>query len=77
MIITDWHAPLESPGERFKVTAYILGRQLRADGVRIAVFREVQDETGTWRTAAVAPETARKLEDSILTRARELRVAGL
>jgi hypothetical protein len=77
VIITDWHAPLESPGERFKVTAYILGRQLRADGVRIAVFREVQDETGTWRTATVAPETARKLEDSILTRARELRVAGL
>ena len=77
VIITDWHAPVESPNERFKVTAYILGRQLRADGVRIAVFREIQDDTGSWRSATVAPDTARKLEDSILTRARELRVAGL
>ena len=40
VIITDWYAPPESPAERFKVTVYILGRELRSDGVRVAVFRQ-------------------------------------
>lgn len=34
VIITDWYSPAESPGERFKVTVYILDRRLRADGIR-------------------------------------------
>jgi hypothetical protein len=75
VIITDWYAPPETPDERFKVTIYILDRQLRADAVRVAVFRE-RRSAGTWTTAAVEKETATRLEDAILTRARELRVAS-
>lgn len=74
VILTDWHAPPESPGERFKVNLYILDKQLRADGLRIAVFRQVR-AGNEWREAAVTPDTARKLEDSVLTRARQLRIA--
>jgi hypothetical protein len=40
VIISDWYSPPESPDERFKVMVYILGGQLRADGVRAQVFRE-------------------------------------
>jgi hypothetical protein len=77
VIITDWYAPPESPGERVKITVYILGRDLRADGIRAAVFRQRQDPSGNWVDAAVEKRTQIQLEDAILTRARQLRVAGL
>ncbi len=77
VIITDWHTPPETPGERFKTTVYILGRQLRADGIRVAVFRQARDGSGTWSDASVNADTAIGLENAILTRARELRVANI
>lgn len=73
VIITDWYAMPETPDERFKINVYILGRELRADGVKVAVFRQVQDGAGGWRDAAVGTPTAGKIEESILTRARQLR----
>jgi hypothetical protein len=76
VIITDWYTPSETPEERLKVNIVILGRQLRADGVRASVFRQQRDGTGAWVDAAVAPETATELENAILTRARQLRIAS-
>jgi hypothetical protein len=73
VIITDWHSPTEAPSERFKLNVYILDRALRADGIRVAVFRQVQDRTGNWKDAAVPGETGTKIEDAILIRARQLR----
>ena len=73
VIITDWHSPTEAPSERFKLNVYILGRALRADGVRVAVFRQVQDRRGAWKDAGVPEETRIKIEDAILFRARQLR----
>ena len=73
VIITDWHSSTEAPSERFKLNVYILGRALRADGVRVAVFRQVQDRRGTWKDAGVPEETRIKIEDAILFRARQLR----
>ncbi len=77
VIITDWYAPPDSPGERVKITVYILGRDLRADGVRASVFRQHRDGSGSWIDATVEKRTQIELEDAILTRARQLRVAGL
>lgn len=77
VIITDWFAPPESVNERFKMTVYILSRSLRSDGLKVAVFRQIRDETGNWIDGEVTEGTARQLEDGILSRARELRVAGL
>ena len=74
VIITDWYSAPENPNERMKVTVYILDRRLRADGLRVAVFRQARSADG-WVDAQVNPDTATKLEDSILTRARELRLA--
>ncbi len=73
VIITDWYSPSETPMERFKLNVYVLGRALRADGVRVSVFRQVYDNAGTWRDAAVEEDAGRKLEDAVLTRARQLR----
>lgn len=75
VIITDWYAPPESPAERFKVTVYILGRELRADGVRVAVFRQKREADNNWLDASTGDTTSTSLENAILTRARELRVA--
>ena len=76
VIITDWHSPAGNPDERFKLTVYILDRVLRADAVRVSVFRQTSGENG-WVDAQVEPVTATGIEDSILTRARELRIAAL
>ena len=72
VIITDWYAPPTTNGERFKATAYVLGRQLRADGVRVTVFRQVR-EAGQWEDAPVNPGTVSDIENKVLARARELR----
>lgn len=73
VIITDWYAMPEAPDERFKINVYILGRSLRADGVKVAVFRQVHGQDGDWQDASVPVQTASSIEDSILTRARQLR----
>jgi len=75
VIITDWYQPPESPGERFKITVYILDKALRADGVRASVFKQ-REYNGGWIDAAVDPSTATDIENKILTRAREIRVAS-
>ena len=72
VIITDWYQPPSAAGERFKATAYILGRQLRADGIRVSVFRQVQ-QNGQWTDAAVSRTTTGEIENKVLARARELR----
>lgn len=72
VIITDWYSPPGVANERFRATAYILGRQLRSDGVRVVVFRQEQTRNG-WQDAPVAASTATELEDQVLLRARELR----
>ena len=77
VIITDWYQPPTSGGERFKATAYILGRQLRADGVKVAIFRQVA-QNGQWVDQPVSAVTTSEIENKVLARARELRsqVAG-
>lgn len=75
-IITNWYSDPTDPNERMRVTAYILDRRLRADGLRITVFRQTHSADG-WVDAQVNPDTASKLEDAVLTRARELRLASV
>lgn len=73
VIITDWYAPSESPEERFKVNVYIQDAELRADVLKVTVFRQVDSGQG-WVDAPVDDGTATGLEDNILKRARELRL---
>lgn len=72
VIITDWYEPPASPGERFKATAYILGRQLRADGVKVSIFRQTT-QGGRWVDSSVSAVTTSDIENKVLARARELR----
>jgi hypothetical protein len=74
VIITDWYSAPENPNERMKVTVYILDRRLRADALKVAVFRQSRTTEG-WVDAAVNAETPVRLENAILTRARELHLS--
>jgi hypothetical protein len=76
VIITDWYSPPEAPSERYKMSVYILGRELRADGIKVAVFRERATGAGGWVSSPVSRDTQINLENQILTRARQLRVAS-
>jgi hypothetical protein len=77
VIATEWGSTPEAPGERFKVTAYILNPGLSAASLKVAVFRELRTDAGLWTPAPVSADTARQLEDAILVRARQIRIAGL
>ncbi len=72
VIITDWYSNPRSPGERVKLTVSILDADLRADALRVAASRQV-NQNGAWVDAPVAAATVQKLEEIILTRARDLR----
>jgi hypothetical protein len=75
VIITDWYSPPDLPNERTKLNVFIRDRDLRADGVKVSVFRQTKDEDGNWVDAAVAPATGISLENAILTKARQIRLA--
>ena len=75
VVISDWYAAPEKPDEHMKVTVYILDRRLRADAVKVSVFRQVRMGAG-WTDAAINPDTGIRLENAILARARELRLAA-
>ena len=59
-----------------KVTVTILDQDLRADAVRVAALRQI-NQGGQWVAAPVRASTVQKLEDVILTRARDLRRAAI
>jgi hypothetical protein len=72
VIITDWYANPKAPGERVKLTVAILDPDLRADALRVSAARQI-NQNGAWVDAPVSAATVQKLEDIILTRARDLR----
>ena len=75
-IIYDWKSFPDATDERIKATVYILDSRLRADGVKVSVFRQVLED-GSWVDAAVSTDTAIQLENAILARARNLKAAEL
>lgn len=76
VIVTDWYANPANPGERMKVTVSILDQDLRADALRVAASRQVS-QGGSWVDAPVQAATVQKLEEVILTRARDLRRSAI
>ncbi len=74
IIVYDWKSFEGAPDERIKATVYILDTRLRADGVKVSVFRQIRSN-GDWEDAKVDPATPVQLENKILDRARRLKVA--
>jgi len=76
VIVTDWYVNPNQPAERMKLTVTILDADLRADAVRVAAQRQVL-ANGSWVDGTVQAATTQKLEDIILTKARDLRRATI
>jgi len=76
VIVTDWYVNPRNPGERMKVSVTILDEDLRADALRVAASRQVA-QGGVWVEAPVEAATVQKLEDVILTKARDLRRSAI
>lgn len=75
LVTTDWYSAPGEPGERIKLNIFILDRELRADGVKVTVFRQTRNMDGSWIDSLSSPMTATSLEETILTRARQMKLA--
>lgn len=75
VIITDWRTRPDLSSERVKATVYIFGTQLTAQATQVVIFKQML-QNGQWVDVAADETTARKLEDLILTKARNLKVAS-
>src|SRR6202042_2636645 len=75
VIITDWYAAPDNPNERMKLNIFIRDRELRADGIKVSVFRQVRGSSGVWADVPVAASMSTDLENTILTKARQIRLA--
>jgi len=75
VMVTDWYTNPASPNERVKVSAAILDQDLRADALRVRASRQV-NQNGVWVEAPVSAATVQRLEEIILTKARDLRQAA-
>lgn len=76
VIATEWAAAPGAPNERLKVTVFMTRAALEASSLNVAVYREALTEDGLWVPQPVSAETVRRLEDAILTRARQIRIAA-
>ena len=73
-IVTEWHQPKATPDQRLKLTMFVIGRELRSDAITVRAY--IQNRLGTeWVDAGRDEALGRKLEDLVLSRARELRAA--
>jgi len=76
VISTDWFTSDTAPNERLMMNIYIMDDQLRADALRVMVHRQIMTD-GSWTPADVKASTNQQLEDTILLRARELRIRAI
>lgn len=77
-ILTDWYTHPQEPSKRIKLSVFIIDQELRADNIKVYVY--VQSRSGgggAWSDQGRDEALAVRLEDLILTRAREIRAASI
>ena len=75
-ILTEWYSLAERPDERIKLMIFVVGRELRSDAIQVRVFAQ-KTENNAWGAATRDEALASKIEELILTRAREMRAASI
>lgn len=76
VIITDWYEDTTTTNAqrtRSKINVLIVGRDLRADSLRVSVFRQRRDGN-EWRALSGNDTLSRQLENVILARARDFKL---
>jgi hypothetical protein len=75
-IVTEWYQSANQPNQRLKLSFFVTGLELRSDAITVQAY--LQKRAGdSWVDAGRDDQLARRLEELVLTRARELRAAGL
>jgi hypothetical protein len=75
-IVTEWYRSVDQPNQRLKLAFFVSGLELRSDAISVQAY--VQKRSGNdWVEAGRDEKLARRIEDLVLTRARELRANGL
>jgi hypothetical protein len=75
-IVTEWYAPEDQTNRRLKLVIFVVGLELRSDAIQVRAYVQNRDGDG-WTNAGRDSNLSRKLENLILTRARELRAAAV
>ena len=75
-IVTEWYSLPDRPDERIKLTIFVIGRELRSDAVSVRVYLQRRNGN-SWLQTGRDNELEVKIEDLILTRAREIRASTL
>ena len=70
-IETNWKSPTGYSNERFKVVSEITDGELRADALKIKVYKEVNSKNG-WRKAAPSTAFVSSIEQVIINQAKVL-----
>ncbi|WP_308911059.1 DUF3576 domain-containing protein [Pseudokordiimonas caeni] len=76
VILTGWQTDPATPTERVKVMVRFLSEDLRSDGIKVSVVREAE-QGGNWVSVPVQASTALTIEESILAKARTLKVGAV
>lgn len=74
-ILTEWYSLPERANERLKLAIFVLDRELRSDAIRVIVYLQSNDGAG-WVDAGQDASMGARLEELILTRAREIRASS-
>lgn len=74
VIATDWYEDPDYPGERYRLNIRIKAVELNVNNLQVNVFKQTLKDN-VWREVKPNPEIANDLEDKILTKARELKIA--
>ncbi|UNM06656.1 MAG: DUF3576 domain-containing protein [Holosporaceae bacterium] len=75
LIITEWYVDPNTTNKRFKIEVIITGRELNSSALKISIFKQKKDSNGAWVATNVDKDTLLKFEETILTRARDLKVS--
>ena len=73
-IVTEWYVPEDQTNRRLKLAVFVVGLELRSDAIQVRAYVQNRDGDG-WTNAGRDADLGRKLENLMLTRARELRAA--
>jgi hypothetical protein len=76
VIVTDWYTSSSAPHERVKVTIYVTNPQLRADAIKVTIYKQV-NKGGRWVNVTADAASATEMENIILSKARQLRIKHL
>jgi len=75
-ILTEWYPHPANTDQRIKIAVFVIDRELRADAIRVLVYVQ-QNQGSNWTDIGQDADFARRMEDLILTRAREIRSANI